>query len=155
MQRYHYNIMKKKNLRLDLANKPSPMSEGVVEIWINSQTCKDINLTTWHMQAQRAPWVVTVQDVIKKPGRVLPRPSAVLHVYASANTPWVARALSHCTPVKWGKVPSKLSTHDATQFVDSICPICVRTFQMLVHLDPTDAGLNWHKRGVPPWSSEF
>jgi hypothetical protein len=39
-------------LHLDSENKPSPMSEGVVEIWINSQPCKGINLTTWHTQAQ-------------------------------------------------------------------------------------------------------
>jgi hypothetical protein len=33
------------------------MSEGVAEIWINNQPCKGINLTTRHMQAQRAPQV--------------------------------------------------------------------------------------------------
>jgi hypothetical protein len=31
---------------LDSANKPSPISEGVTEIQINSQPCKGINLTT-------------------------------------------------------------------------------------------------------------
>jgi hypothetical protein len=29
-------------IRLDAANKPSPMSEGVVEIRMNNQPCKDI-----------------------------------------------------------------------------------------------------------------
>jgi hypothetical protein len=38
--------------RLDSANKPSPMFEGVTEIWINSQPCEGINLTTWHTQAR-------------------------------------------------------------------------------------------------------
>jgi hypothetical protein len=33
-------------LRLYSENKPSPMSEGVAEIRINSQPCKGINLTT-------------------------------------------------------------------------------------------------------------
>jgi hypothetical protein len=99
--------------------------------------------------------VATVHDVIKKSGRVLPRPSAVFHTYASADTPWVARTLSHCTPVKRGKVSSNLSTHKATQFGDFICPLCVSTFQILVHSDPTDVGLNQHKRGLLPWSSEF
>jgi hypothetical protein len=33
-------------------------------------------------------------------------------------------------------------THEATQFGDSICPVCVSTFEMLIHSDPTDAGLN-------------
>jgi hypothetical protein len=40
-------------LRLNTVNKPSPMSEGVVEIRINNQPCKGINLTIQHMQAQR------------------------------------------------------------------------------------------------------
>jgi hypothetical protein len=77
-------------LRLGVANKPSPISEGVAEIRINSQPCKGINLTTWHTQAKRAPQVATVHDVMKESGRVIPRPSAVLHAYASTDTPYVA-----------------------------------------------------------------
>jgi hypothetical protein len=50
---HHIMIMKLIILHLDLENKPSPMSEGVVEIWINSHPCKDISLTTQHTQAQR------------------------------------------------------------------------------------------------------
>jgi hypothetical protein len=118
-------------LRLNIANKPSPMSEGVTEIRINNQPCKGINLTTWHTQAQRAPWVTTIHDVIKKLGQVLPRPSAVFHAYASADTPWAAQTLSHYTSMKWGKVSSNSSTYEATQFGDSICHICVSTFKCL------------------------
>jgi hypothetical protein len=99
--------------------------------------------------------VATIYDVTKKSGRVLPRPSAVIHAYASVDTPWVARTRSHCIPVRWGKVSFNSLTHTATQFGDSICPVYVSTFQMLVHSDPADAGLNQHKRGLPPWSSEF
>jgi hypothetical protein len=142
-------------LRLDLVNKPSPMSEDVTEIRINSQPCKGINLTIQHTQAQRAPWVATIHDVTKKLGCVLPHPSVVFHTYASVDTLWVARTLSHCTPVKRGKVLWNSSTHEATKFGDSICPICVSTFQMLVHSDPTDVGLNRHRRGLPPWSDEY
>jgi hypothetical protein len=75
---------------LDLVNKPSPMSEGVVEIRINSQPCKGINMTTRHMQYRRALQVTTVHDTVKESSQVLPRPSAVFHAYASADTPWVA-----------------------------------------------------------------
>jgi hypothetical protein len=50
---YHHMIMKLIILRLNTANKPSPMSEGVTEIRINNQPCKGINLTTRHTQAQR------------------------------------------------------------------------------------------------------
>jgi hypothetical protein len=79
----------------------------------------------------------------------------VFHTYASADTLWVAHALSHCTPVRYGRIASVSVTHDATQFGDSICPVCISAFQLLVHSDPTDAGLNRHRRGLPPWSSEF
>jgi hypothetical protein len=77
--------MKVELLRLDSANKPSPIPEGVVEIQINSQPCKGINLTTRHTQAQRAPRVATVHDAVKESGRVLPRPSVVFHTYTSAD----------------------------------------------------------------------
>jgi hypothetical protein len=147
--------MKVELLCLDSANKPSPMSEGVVEIRINSQPCKGINLTIRHTQPRKAPRVATIHDVTKKLDRVLPHPSVIFHVYASIDIPWVAQTLSHCTPMKRGKVSSNSSTHEATQFGDSICPVCISIFQMLVHLDPTDAGLNWHRWGLPPWSSEF
>jgi hypothetical protein len=99
--------------------------------------------------------VATIHDVTKKPSRVLPCPSVIFHAYASADTPWVARTLSHCIPVKRGKVSSNSSTHEVTQFGDSICPICTSTFQMLVHSDPINTGLNRHRQSLPPWSSEF
>jgi hypothetical protein len=91
----------------------------------------------------------------KKPGRVLPRPSAVFYAYVSMDTPSVVRTLSHCTPVKQGKVSSNSLTHEATQFRDFICPTCDSTFQMLVHLDSIDVGINPHRQGLPFWSSEF
>jgi hypothetical protein len=79
----------------------------------------------------------------------------IFHAYASVHTPFVAHELSHCTPVRYGRIASISMTHDATQFRDSICPVCVSTFQMLLHSDPTDTGLNRHRRALPPWSSEF
>jgi hypothetical protein len=42
-----------------------------MEIWINSQPCKGIKLTTRHTQARRAQWVATIHDVTKMLGRVL------------------------------------------------------------------------------------
>jgi hypothetical protein len=45
--------MKVELLRLNTANKSSPISEGVIEIRINNQPCKGINLTTRYTQAQR------------------------------------------------------------------------------------------------------
>jgi hypothetical protein len=87
---YYHIIMKLIILRLDSANKTSPISEGVTEIRINSQPCKGINLTTQHTQARRAPRVAIVHDTVKESGRVLPLPSAIFHAYASADTLWVA-----------------------------------------------------------------
>jgi hypothetical protein len=49
------HIMKLKLLRLNAASKPSPIFEGVVEIIINSQPCKGINMTTRHTWARRTP----------------------------------------------------------------------------------------------------
>jgi hypothetical protein len=60
--------------------------------------------------------VATVHDVIKESGQVLPHPSAVFHVYASTDTPWVDQTLSNCTPMKRGKVSSNSTTDEATKF---------------------------------------
>jgi hypothetical protein len=55
----------------------------------------------------------------------------VFHAYALADTPWVARALSHYTSVRYGRIASISVAHDATQFGDSICPVCISTFKCL------------------------
>jgi hypothetical protein len=66
----------------------------------------------------------------------------VFHRYASADTLWVAHALSRCTPVRYGRITSVSATHNTTQFGDSICPVGISIFQMRVHSDPSDKGLN-------------
>jgi hypothetical protein len=99
--------------------------------------------------------VATIHDVVKEMIKAHLTLVHVFHTYASPDTPWVAHALSHCTPIRYGRITSISVTHDTTQFGDSICPVCINTFQMLVHSNPTDAGLNRHRRGLPPWSSEF
>jgi hypothetical protein len=142
-------------LCLDATNKPSPTFEGVVEIRMNSQPCKGINLITRHMQARRAPRVATIHDEAKETIRAHLTLVHISHAYASVDTPWVAHALSHCTPMRYGRIASTSATQDATQFRESICPLCVCTFQMLVHSDAIDVGLNRHRWGLPPWSSEY
>jgi hypothetical protein len=81
---YHHIIMTLIILRLNTTNKPSPMLEGVMEIQINNQPCKVINLTTRHAQVRRAPQVATIHDVVKESGWVLPR--CLPHVYLSGHT---------------------------------------------------------------------
>jgi hypothetical protein len=118
-------------VRLNTANKPSPMSEGVVEIWINSQPCKGINLTTWHIWDTEATRVALVHNAVKESGRVLPHPNAIFHAYASMEMSWVTWTISHCTHVKRGKVSSNPLTHEANKFGDCICLICVSIFKCL------------------------
>jgi hypothetical protein len=81
----HHSSMKLIILRLDAANKPSPMSEGVMEIRTNSQPCKGTNLTTWHTQARRAPRVETIHDKVKETIRAHLTLVHVFHAYASAG----------------------------------------------------------------------
>jgi hypothetical protein len=134
------------------------MSKGVAKIRINNQPWKGINLTTQHTWAMEATRVETVHDAIKESGWVLPHPSVVFNVYASADTPWVAQKLSHCTLMKWGKVSSNPLTHEATNFGDSICPICVSTFKCLFIRAQstwtlTDIGEGYHL-GAPNFRSD-
>ncbi len=114
---YHHIIMKLIILRLNTANKPSPISEGVAEIRINSQPCKGINLTTRYTRARRAPRMVIVHNDYQRVESGPPYPSAVFHSYASTDTPSVAQTLSFCTPVKHGGVSSNSATVEVTMFV--------------------------------------
>jgi hypothetical protein len=106
--------MKVELLHLNTANKPSPISEGVMEILINSQPCKGINLTTWHTQTRRAPQVETIHNLIKEMIRAHLTLGHVFHAYASVDTPLVAHAVSQCTPIRYGRIASVSVTHDAT-----------------------------------------
>jgi hypothetical protein len=76
--------------------------------------------------------VATVHDVVKETIRVHLTLVHVFHTYTLTDTPWVAHALSHYTPIRYGRIASVSAAHDATQFGDSICPVCVNTFQILV-----------------------
>jgi hypothetical protein len=142
-------------LRNDCNGQMLPISEGIVEIRINSQPCKGINLTTRYTQARMAPRVATIHNVTKNSGQVSPRPSAVFRAYASADTPWVARTLSHYTSVMRGKVSFNSSTHEATQFVGphKIPYAPVHNSNLLI--GARRSVLNRHRWGLPPWSSEY
>jgi hypothetical protein len=99
--------------------------------------------------------VATVHEAVKETIKAHLTLVHVFHAYATVDTPWVAHALSHYTPVRYGRIASVSAAHDATQFGDSVCTVCAGTFQMLIHSDPTDTGLNRHRWGLQPWSSEF
>jgi hypothetical protein len=61
--------------------------------------------------------VATVHNVVKEMIRAHLILVHVFHTYASMDTPWVAHALSHFTPVRYGRIASVLVAHEATQFV--------------------------------------
>jgi hypothetical protein len=81
--------MKEELQRLNIANKPSPISEGVVEIRVNSQPCKGINLTTQHTQARRAPRVEKNAQHDQGNDQGPPHPSARLpHMSQRTHRGW-------------------------------------------------------------------
>jgi hypothetical protein len=149
----------KLNTMFRCGKQASPISEGVAEIRINSQPYKWNNMTTRLTQNRRAPRVVIVHDVVKELSQVLPHPSAVFHTYVSVNTQWVARTLSHCTPMKQGNVSPTLATHDTTQFVrPHECRMRQYTTQsLLIQTQPTrpliDSGGGYHL-GAPNFKSD-
>jgi hypothetical protein len=150
--------MKLELLHLGAANKPSPISEGVMEIPINSQPCMGINLTTRHTQAQRVPRVATIHVTIMEMIRAQLTLVHIFHAYALVDISWVAHALSHCTSIRYGRIASVSVAHDATKFGDSICPICISTFKcLLIRIQPmralTDTGRGYHL-GAPNFRSD-
>jgi hypothetical protein len=93
--------------------------------------------------------VATVHDTVKEMIRTHLTLVHVFHMYASVDIPWVAHALSHCTPVRYGRIASISVAHDATKVGDSICSICVSTFKCLfIRTQPTwaltDTGGGYH-----------
>jgi hypothetical protein len=83
------------------------------------------------MPARRAPRVATIHNEVKETIRAHLTLVHIFHVYASVDTPWVGHALSHFTSTRYGRIASVSVAHDATQFGDSICPICISTFKCL------------------------
>jgi hypothetical protein len=75
--------------------------------------------------------VATIHDEVKEMIKAHLTLVHIFHAYASADTPWVAHGLSHFTSVRYGRIDSVSAAHDATQFGDSICPVCVSTFKYL------------------------
>jgi hypothetical protein len=93
--------------------------------------------------------VATIHDGVKETTRAHLTLLHVFHEYASADTPWVAHALSHYTPIRYDRIASVSAAHDTTYFGDSICPICVSTFKCLfIRTQPMraliDTGRGYH-----------
>jgi hypothetical protein len=132
-----------------------PYPRVITEIQINSQPCKGINLTTRHTWARSAPRVATVHNAVKEMIRAHLTLVHVFHTYASMDTPWVAHALSHFTPVRYGRIASVSVAHEATQFVGphKIPFAPVHNSNLLIR--DRWSILNLHRRGLPPWNPKF
>jgi hypothetical protein len=132
-----------------------PYPRVIVEIRINSQPCKGINLTTRHTWARRAPQMTTVHNVVKETIRAHLTLVHVFHAYASVDIPWVANALSHFTPVRYGRIASVLVTHEGTQFAGphKIPYASVHNSNLLI--GARRSVLNQHTLGLLPWSFKF
>jgi hypothetical protein len=107
------------------------------------------NHTTRHMWARRAPRVATVHNAIKEMIRAHLTLVHIFHAYASADTPWVADALSHCTPIRYGRIASVSAAHEATQFEGphKILYVPVHNSNLLTGPDDqflTDTGGGYH-----------
>jgi hypothetical protein len=58
--------------------------------------------------------VETIHDEVKEMIRACLTVVHMFHADASADTPWVAHALSHYEPVTYGRIASVSVTDDAT-----------------------------------------
>jgi hypothetical protein len=99
--------------------------------------------------------VATVHEAVKETMRTHLTLVHVIHAYASGDTPWVAHALSRCTPVRYGRIASVSATHEATQFVGphKIPYALVHNSNLLI--GARKLVLNQLRWGLPPWSSKF
>jgi hypothetical protein len=128
-------------LRLNTANKPSPMSECVAEIRINNQPCKGINLTTRHTQTQRHHvWQPFTIQSNNRVGSYLTLVSSSTRMPRRTHRVW-----PDTVPYNIHKEVGYRPTQRHAKLLslgDSICPVCASTFQLLVHQGLTDVGLN-------------
>jgi hypothetical protein len=117
--------------------------------------CKGINLTTRLTWARKAPRVATVHNVVKEMIKVHLTLVHVFHAYVSADTPWVAHALSHCICIRYGRIAFVSAGHEATQFVgpNKISYAPIHNSNLLT--GARRSVLNRHRWRLPPWSFKF
>jgi hypothetical protein len=108
--------MKVELLLNDSNGQVLPISEGNRRDSSQFKPCKGNNQTTRHMRARRAPQVAKVHNVVKETIKAHLTLVHAFHVYASVETPWVAHALSQCTPIRCDRIASVSMTHKATHF---------------------------------------
>jgi hypothetical protein len=113
-------------LQNDCNGQVLPISEGI------AKTRANLNLAR----------IISRQHDTREPGGH--------HEYASADTPWVAHALSQCTPVRYGRIASVSAINEATQFAgpQEIPYVPVHNSNLLT--GARRSVLNQLRRGLPP-----
>jgi hypothetical protein len=100
--------------------------------------------------------VAIVHDEYQRVEPGPPYPSARLqHVCLGGHTVG-AHALSIVSPMRYGRISFNSVTDEASKFarLQKIPYAPVHNLKF-VHSDPTDADLNRHRQGLPPWSSKY
>jgi hypothetical protein len=75
--------------------------------------------------------VATAHDAVKEAIRAHLTLVHVVHANASVD---VAHALSHYTPIMYGRISSISMAHDATQIGDSTCPVFIFRPILMINL---------------------
>jgi hypothetical protein len=97
--------------------------------------------------AKRAPRVATAHNAVKEMIKVHLNLVHVFHAYDSTNPPWVAHALSHFTPIRYGRISSVSAAHGATHFAGPIKSRMRQYTTQTYSLGPNDWSLNDTCRG--------
>jgi hypothetical protein len=99
--------------------------------------------------------VVTVHNAVKETIRAHLILVHIFHAYVSADTSWVDHALSHFTPVRYGRITSVSAAHKATQFAGphKIPYASVHNSNLLIGV--RRSVLNRHRRGYHLGATNF
>jgi hypothetical protein len=92
------------------SEQASPISEGVIEILINSHLAREITCQHDTRGPQRQHECPPFTMTIKELSQVLPRPNVVFHMKTLMGSLWVARTLSLLSCMRRGKLSSNLAT---------------------------------------------
>jgi hypothetical protein len=152
---YHHIIMMLITLQNDCNGQVSPISEGIVETWVNLNLARVITWQHNTHRPRRHPEWQQFMTTIKESSRAHLTQVHVFHAYASADTLWMAHALSRVSSMRCGRLSSNSVTVKASKFAGShkIPYAPVHNSNLLT--EAKRSVLNWHRHWLPPWSSEY
>jgi hypothetical protein len=147
--------MKVELLLNDCNGQVLSISEGITETRANLNLAR---IKTWQHNTREPEGHHGWQQfttTIKESSRAHLTLVHVFHAYASMDTPWTAHALSRVSPMRYGRVSSNSATDEASKFAGphKITYAPVHNSNLLIEV--RRSVLNWHRRRLPHWSSEF